>query len=125
MIWRFARNQEAAKQFLVDLAVDYRDAFEKSGFYNLPSFPGAVPDLGDLVARDPKYAVLTDAASWSTNLGHPGYATAAMDEALNQFIVPDMFAAVIRRTLRADEAIQRAEAQLRSIVDRWREQGKV
>jgi multiple sugar transport system substrate-binding protein len=124
VIWRFARNQEAAKQFLVDLAVDYRDAFEKSGFYNLPSFPGAVPDLGGLVAHDPKYAVLADAASWSTNLGHPGYANGAMDEALNQFIVPDMFAAAARGTLSAEEAAQRAEAQLQPIFDRWRERGK-
>lgn len=125
VIWKFARNQEAAKQFLVDLAVDYRDAFEKSGFYNLPSFPGAVPDLEGLVARDPKYAVLADAASWSTNLGHPGYASAALDEALNQFIVPDMFAAVARGTLSVDDAVQRAEARLQPIFDRWRERGKV
>jgi multiple sugar transport system substrate-binding protein len=125
VIWKFARNQEAAKQFLVDLAVDYRDAFEKSGFYNLPSFPGAVPDVGGLVAQDPKYAMLADAASWSTNLGHPGYASAAIDEALNQFIVPDMFAAAARETLSAEDAAQRAEAQLQPIFDRWRERGKV
>jgi multiple sugar transport system substrate-binding protein len=124
VIWKFARNPEAAKQFLVDLAVDYRDPFEKSGFYNLPSFPGAVPDMAGLVAQDPKYAVLADAASWSTNLGHPGYASAAMDEALNQFIVPDMFAAAARGTLSAEEAAQRAEAQLQPIFDRWRERGK-
>jgi multiple sugar transport system substrate-binding protein len=125
VIWKFARNPEAAKQFLVDLAVDYRDAFEKSSFYNLPSFPGSVPDLAGLVAQDPKYAVLADAASWSTNLGHPGYSSAAMDEALNQFIVPDMFAAAARGTLSAEEAAQRAEAQLQPIFARWRERGKV
>lgn len=125
VIWKFARNPEAAKQFLVDLAVDYRDAFEKSGFYNLPSFPGAVPDVGGFVAQDPKYTMLADAASWSTNLGHPGYASAAIDEALNQFIVPDMFAAAARGTLSAEDAAQRAEAQLQPIFDRWRDRGKV
>ena len=125
VIWKFARNQEAAKQFLADLAIDYRDAFEKSAFYNLPSFPGSVPDLTGLVAREPKYAVLADAASWSTNFGHPGYASAAMDEASNQFIVPDMFAAAARGTLSAEEAVRRADAQLRPIFDRWRERGKV
>ena len=125
VIWKFARNQEAAKQFLVDLALDSRATFEKSRFYNLPSFPGAVPDAGDLIARDPKYTLLADAASWSTNLGHPGYANAAIDEALIKFIVPDMFAAAARGTLSADEAVRQAEAQLQPIFDRWRERGKV
>ena len=125
VIWKFARNQDAAKQFLADLAMDYRDAFVKSRFYNLPSFPGSVPDLAGLVAQEPKYAVLADAASWSTNFGHPGHASGAMDEALNQFIVPDMFAAAARGTLTPEAAVQMAEAQLQPIFDRWRERGKV
>jgi multiple sugar transport system substrate-binding protein len=88
VIWKFARNQEAAKQFLLDLAVDYQQAFERSGFYNLPSFPGAVADLPGLLDRESKYSLLADAAGWSTNLGHPGYANAAIDEVLTQFIIP-------------------------------------
>src|SRR5687767_14406358 len=86
VIWRFSPNIELAKQFLVDLSLAYRDAFQQSGFYNLPAFPGAIPDLSALVAKDPtarpqdKYAVLADATRWSTNAGSPGPLNAAVDE---------------------------------------------
>jgi multiple sugar transport system substrate-binding protein len=51
-IWKFAENQEAAKRFLVDLATDYREPFVRSGFLQMPSFPGAVTGLETLVAGD-------------------------------------------------------------------------
>src|SRR5207237_3051807 len=49
VVWRFSKAQEVAKQLLVDLTLTYRDAFLQSSFYNLPAFPGAVPDLAALV----------------------------------------------------------------------------
>jgi multiple sugar transport system substrate-binding protein len=125
VIWKFARNQEAARQFLIDLAVDYRQAFERSGFYNLPSFPGAVTDLPGLLAREPKYSLLTDAAGWSTNLGHPGYANAAVDEVFTQFVIPEMFATAARGEMSAEEAVAGAEAQMTPIFEKWRERGKI
>lgn len=96
VIWRFAENQEAARRFLVDLAVDAREAFLQSRYYNLPAFPAAVPDLDALVARDEraeppgKYALLADAEKWSTNIGHPGHDNAATDEVFSAFIIPKM-----------------------------------
>jgi multiple sugar transport system substrate-binding protein len=131
VIWRFAKNQELAKQFLVDLALNYRDAFLQSGFFNLPAFPGAIPDLAGLVAKDDrakppgKYAFLGDATSWSTNIGHPGHANAAMDEVFNRFIVPKMFAAAARGEVGASEAVASAEAEIRPIFDKWRAAGKI
>jgi multiple sugar transport system substrate-binding protein len=131
VIWKFSGNQETAKQFLVDRALNYRDAFVRSGFYNLPAFPGAIPDLVELVGKDPrakpsdKYALLAGATQWSTNLGHPGHANAPMDEVFNQFLVPKMFAAAARREMTADEAVKAAEAQMRPIFDKWRERGKI
>ena len=50
VIWRFAQNQEAAKQFLVDLALASHEALVKSDT-STPSFPGAVPDLGHWCRR--------------------------------------------------------------------------
>ena len=126
VIWRFARNQEMAKQFLVDLALDAREAFLRSRFYNLPPFPQAVPDLADLVARDDeaqpptKYALMADAETWTTNIGHPGHANAATDEVFFQFIVPKMFAAAARgrdecRSSREDGG-GASEADLRQVA---------
>jgi multiple sugar transport system substrate-binding protein len=131
VIWKFARNQEAAKQFLVDLALSYREAFARSEFYNFPAFPGAVTDLVPLLANDPlaqpagKYALLAQATEWSTNVGHPGHANAATDEVFNQFIVPRMFAAASRGEMTAEEAVRAAEAQMVPIFEKWRERGKI
>jgi multiple sugar transport system substrate-binding protein len=125
VIWKFARNQEAAKQFLVDLALDYRKAFERSGFYNLPSFPGAVTDVPGLLAREPNYSLLADAAAWSTNLGHPGYANAAVDEVFAQFIIPEMFAAAARGEMSAVDAARAAEAKMKPLFEKWRKRGKI
>jgi multiple sugar transport system substrate-binding protein len=131
VIWTFAENQEAAKRFLVDLVLAYRDAFIHSEFYNFPAFPGSVPDLADLVAKAPgvepagKYALLAKAPDWSTSIGHPGYTNAAVDEVFNQFLIPKMFAAAARGEMTAEAAVAATEAQTQVIYDRWREQGKI
>ena len=130
-IWNFAEQTELAKQFLVDLVSDYREAFVRSEFYNLPAFPGGVPDIGAVLADDPaanpkgKYSVLANAAEWSTNWGHPGHDNAAVEEVVYQYIVPKMFAAAARGDLSAEAAVRDAETQVKQIFDKWREQGKI
>ncbi len=125
VIWKFARNQEAAKQFLVDLALDYQQAFERSRFYNLPSFPGAIPNLSDLLAAEPKYSLLAGAAGWSTNLGYPGYFNAAVDEVFGEFIVPEMFAQAARGEATPEEAVRAATDRVTPIFEKWREREKI
>jgi multiple sugar transport system substrate-binding protein len=131
VVWTFAENQETAKRFLVDLVLAYRDAFIRSEFYNFPAFPGSVPDLADLVAKAPgvepagKYAVIAHAPEWSTNLGHPGYANAAVDEVFTQYLIPKMVANAARGQMTAEAAVAAAGAQVKAIYDRWREQGKI
>ena len=131
VIWKFAQNPEAAKQFLVDLAQQSRGELIHSELYNLPSFPGAVPDLsavvtGDAVAQPPdKYGLLAGAERWTTNMGHPGYANAAVDEVYDRTIVTRMFAVAARGTMTAEEAVMAAEAEMRPIFEKWRERGKI
>ncbi|MCA1843162.1 MAG: carbohydrate ABC transporter substrate-binding protein, partial [Actinobacteria bacterium] len=62
---------------------------------------------------------------WSTNVGHPGYTNAAVDEVFNQNIIPKMFAAAIRREMTAEEAVKATDAQMKTIFDQWRERGKL
>jgi multiple sugar transport system substrate-binding protein len=131
MIWKFSKNQEAAKRFLVDLATDYREAFDQSQYLQMPSFPGSIKDLGDLVANDAraqppgKYAFLTAAAEWTTNLGHPGHSNAATDEVIKASLISEMFAAAARGDMSAEDAVRAAEAQIKPIFDKWRERGKI
>jgi len=131
MIWKFSQSQEAAKQFLVDLATDYLEAFTQSQYFQIPSFPGAIKDLGELVANDAraqppgKYALLAGAADWTTNLGHPGYSNAATDEVVKASLISKMFAAAARGEMTPEEAVKAAEAQMTPIFEKWREQGKI
>ena len=46
-----------------------------------------------------KYKVLGDVLDWATNVGYPGYATAAIDEVFNTFVIPTMFAKAARDEL--------------------------
>jgi multiple sugar transport system substrate-binding protein len=130
-IWTFAEQTELAKQFLVDLGTDYREAFVRSEFYNLPSFPGGVKDLGGILAADAaadpkgKYSVLANAAEWSTNFGHPGHDNAAIEEVVYAYIVPKMFAAAARGDMSAEAAVRDAETKVKAIFDKWRGQGKI
>ncbi len=130
-IWRFAQNIEGAKRFLVDYVGRFREAFIASRFYNLPCFPGTVPDLRDLIAKDPaasppdKYALLSDAANWTVALGHPGYANAAIDQIFNDWVISRMFAEAARGRMTTDEAVKAAVAEAAKVFAQWRAQGKV
>ena len=131
VIWKFSPNIELAKQFLIDLSLASGDALVQSGFFNLPAFTGAVPDLADVVANDPaarpptKYALLADAANWSTNIGSPGAFNVAVDEVFSTFILSKMFSAAARGEKSPAEAVAAAEAEMRPIFDKWRERGKI
>ncbi len=131
VIWKFARQQELALQFLVDLALASREAFLRSELYNLPAFPGAVPDLAELVAVDPKaqppdkYGMLAGATSWMTNIGAPGSTNAAVDEVFGLSALPRMFAAAARGEKTPEQAVADAEAEIKPIFDKWRDRGRI
>jgi multiple sugar transport system substrate-binding protein len=125
VIWKFAENREGAKQFLIDLVGNYRTAFLESEFYNFPSFPQTVPDLAELIAKDAKadppdkYKILADFLNNATNVGYPGYATAAIDEAFNTFIIPTMFARAARDELSPEDAVKAAEREMKRLFAKW------
>ena len=106
VIWKFAENIDGAKQFLVDLVDVFRAVFQKSEFYNFPCYPSTVPDL-DAAPRErpeggsPRQVHGPRGTCWSGRRTSdiPGYATAAIDEVFNTFVVPTMFARVAREEL--------------------------
>jgi multiple sugar transport system substrate-binding protein len=125
VVWKFAENPDAAEQFLVDLVDRFSDVFRQGESYNFPSFPGSLPDLPARIANDPKadppdkYRVLENVLDWATNVGFPGYATAAIDEVFNTFVVPTMFARVAREDATPEEAVGAAEKEIRRIFAKW------
>lgn len=130
-LWKFSPVIDLAKKFLVDLISDYATAFSKSELYNLPSFPGTVPQFKSLLDSDPasnprgKYNVLADANSWTTNLGYPGYGNAAIHEVLDTFIIPKMFALTAQGQMSPEEAARWAESSIKPIFQKWKSRGLI
>jgi multiple sugar transport system substrate-binding protein len=131
VIWSFAENIGGAKQFLVDYIGQSREAFLASRFQNTPAFSDTVPDLATLVADDAganspdKYALLADVATWTTNVGHPGYTNPAIGEIFHAGVIPTMFAQAATGQLTPEEALDQADREVRAIFQSWKERGKV
>jgi multiple sugar transport system substrate-binding protein len=126
VIWEFAENKEGAQQFLIDYMDSFHDGFVAGQFYNFPCFPSLVPNLKQEIANDPranppdKYKVLGNVLDWATNVGYPGYATAAIDEAFKTWVVPTMFAKVARGDETPENAAKAAEEEYKRIFARWK-----
>jgi len=126
VIWKFAENQEGAKQFLVELIDNFGEAFKASEFYNFPCFPDTVSDLQKQLAADAKaspgdkYKMLSNVLDWTTNIGFPGYSTAAISESVSAFVLNTMFAKVARGDETPEDAVRAAETEYRRIFARTR-----
>ena len=125
-IWEFAENKEGAKEFLASLVDDFSTAFNASEFYNFPCFPKTVPDIEKRLANDPKaephdkYKVLGNVLTWATNVGYPGYASAAIDEVFNTFVLPTMFAKAARDEMTPEAAVKAGDEEVRRIFNKWK-----
>lgn len=129
MIWRFARNIEGAKKFLVDYIGRFEEGFIASGFQNMPSYPGAVPRFAELVGAAPhpsgRYSVLADVPATMTSLGSPGFANAATDEVMNRSVLATMFARAATGAVTPEDAMAEADHEIRPVFERWRAAGKI
>ena len=116
---------------LVDYIGNYRQAFLAAELYNFPCFPDTVPDLAQLLAKDAKatppdkYKVLTDVLDWTTNVGHPGHANAAIAEIINTGLISTMFAQAATGKVKPDEALRQADAEVQRIYQQWKARGKL
>lgn len=125
VIWRFAKNQEAAKQFLADLIDRSKEGYEQSKGCNFVFYQKTIPDIIVRLTKDSqadpawKYVVLKDALFWTRNPGAPGFATPAFMEVYNTFVIPRMFAAVAKGEQSSIDALNAATAEVQRIVDKW------
>jgi multiple sugar transport system substrate-binding protein len=130
MIPVHAEFPDTAKEFLMHLVANYAQATEQSELYNFPAWPETVPQLSDWLVNDPygsappdKLNVLSTANDWTTNLGHPGPANAAMGEIFNLPILPNMMARAAQGQQTAEESVAEAEREIVAIFDKWRAEG--
>ena len=134
-IWRFAQNKEAAKRYIVDQQLAYQQHFVQSKFYNFPAWTNAVkggfPAMNRMAARDThkprgKYTILTTIARrYTTNVGYPGFANAAIGDIFNQSLIPQMFAQVAQGKMTPEDAARSMQGKFRSIYATWRSQGLI
>ena len=135
VIWKFAKNKELAKKFLVDQQLGYREHFVRSGYYNFPPWTGAIrggfKTIRQLTAQDThkprgKYTILTTIAEkFTTNPGHPGNTTPVMDEIFNTFLIPQMFAEVAQGKSTPAEAVDGFARKAQGLYRKWKNQGLV
>lgn len=135
VIWKFARNKRGAKKFLVDAQTNYTPHFLESKFYNFPGWNngvrGGLRAIRRHAAADKnrplgKYTILTTIAQrYTTNVGHPGFSNAGVDETFNKFLIPQMFAAVAKDEMTPAAAAQTFDRQVRQIFQKWRNRGKI
>lgn len=130
MIPNYAENPDTAKEFLMHLVANYAQACEQSELYNFPAWPATVPDLDAWLEADPygsdpadKLSLLKTAADWTTNLGHPGPANAAMGEIFAQPLLPNMMARVAQGQQSPEDSVAQAEQEINAIFEKWRSEG--
>ena len=124
-IWKFAKNKEAAIEFLKYYRDNWPEAFKASSGYNNPCFANLVPKPMPILSNDPtstppdKLAILQDSDKWSAIPGYPGPATPAMDEIYYAFIINDMMAKTATGQSSAEDAVKAAAQQCEAIMKKW------
>ena len=124
-VWNFARNKDAAMDFLKHYADHWVDAFKASTGYNNPIYANIVPKPWPIISDDPtshprdKLKALETASEWSAAYGYPGPAWGATDEVVNNFIIPDMFAKAATDQTTPEDAVKWAQHEVELIFKKW------
>jgi multiple sugar transport system substrate-binding protein len=131
VIWKFSENIQGAQKFLVDYIDNFKQGFMASEFYNFPCFAKTVPDLKQVISNDPKaappdkYAVLSDVLDWATNVGYPGYSTAAIADTWNTWLINTMFAEAATGAESPEDALKKADGKMKAIWAKWKDRGMI
>lgn len=151
IIPKYSKAADTAKKFLLALVENYDQAMYNSELYTSPAFFDAPIPAGDRgyppvkgakklrdlhnawFDDDPfalpgeekgKLAVLKDAETWSTNVGHPGPASPAIGEIFSTFVLSNMMANAARG-MKPEVAVEQAEVLAKSIFAKWRAKGLI
>jgi multiple sugar transport system substrate-binding protein len=131
VIWKFSENIPGAQKFLVDYIDNFKQGFMASEFYNFPCFAKTVPDLTQVISKDAKavppdkYAVLSDVLDWATNVGYPGYSTAAIADTWNTWMLNTMFAEAATGAETPEDALKKADTKMKAIWAKWKDRGMI
>ena len=113
-IWKFAKNQTAAKEFLLGLYDQERDGMTNSRGYNMPYVRDMYKKPMPVLGTDPKMQVLQDFPDIVAFYGYPGPFSPPIQEVIATYVLPDTFTRVARGQS-PDEALKWAMGEYRRI----------
>ena len=132
IIPKYAKNADAAKEFLLHYTANFPAVTYNSELYDLPGWPSLVPQVNGWLDKDPfganpanKLSLLKTATSWSANIGYPGPSNPAVGEIFSTNVLPTMFGRAARGQVSAKDAVAEAEKQINAIFKNWRARGLV
>ncbi len=116
-ISKFSKNIPAAKEFIVHISDNQKDAMNASRGYNMPflrnHYRKPMPGLGN----EPNLAVLQDQDKITAFFGFAGPMTPPAQEVVTTFIIPDMFTRVARGGP-IEDAMKRGVGEIRRVYAR-------
>src|SRR5947207_10253333 len=89
-IWNFSRSAPAAKEFLLHLADNWKEAMTGSRGYNMPFFRDAYKKPMPVIGTDTKLQLLQDFTEYVGFFGYPCPFTPPIREIAATFVFPDM-----------------------------------
>jgi multiple sugar transport system substrate-binding protein len=117
-IWKFAKNVQGAKEFLLHLSENWQESMVGSRGYNMPFLRDAYKKPMPVIGSDPKLQILQDFPDIVAFAGYPGPFTPPTQEVVATFIFPDMCTRVARGQS-PDEAIKWAVGEYKRIYSKY------
>jgi multiple sugar transport system substrate-binding protein len=114
LAWKFSKNPQAAKDFLVALIDNDKEGMIQSTGYNMPFLNDYAKKPMPVIGADPKMQVLQDFPKIVAFFGYPGPYTPQIQEVANLFVLPDIFTRVARGTS-VDDAVKWGVGEYRRI----------
>ncbi|HEV2057600.1 MAG TPA: extracellular solute-binding protein [Methylomirabilota bacterium] len=112
--WKFSKNQQAAKEFMVHLVDNDKEGMIQSTGYNMPFLNDNAKKPMPILGTDPKMQVLQDFPKIIAFFGYPGPYSPQIQEVASLFVLPDIFTRVARGTS-ADDAVKWGVGEYRRI----------
>ncbi len=119
MVWKFSKNQQAAKEFLAHLIDSDLEGVVQSRGYNMPYLNDRYKKPMPVIGADPRLQILQDFPKIVAFYGYPGPSTSAIQEVVNTFVYPDMFTRVARGQS-IDEALKWATGEYRRVYAKYK-----
>ncbi|MBI4608428.1 MAG: extracellular solute-binding protein [Candidatus Rokubacteria bacterium] len=113
-IWKFSKNQQAAREFLIHLTDNWKEAMVASRGYNMPLLKDGYKKPMPVIGTDPKMQVLQDFPDLMAFPGYPGPYTTPIQEVTVTFVPADMFT-LVARGQSPDEAVKWAMGEYRRV----------